>query len=619
LLSGAHADTPPSEPIEEVTITTRGESSIALDTRRVQLNERAISANNLLGELTFVPGLDANGQGGDFQTFSIRGVARQRVQTRLINTPIISDRRAGASVSFVDPTLLGTANVILGPASTLYGSGALGGAVQIEPARYGGPVGLLGYASQGDRNVQHLAWGDESWTLGFARRQSFDTETPEGARRFSRFERYSLIARTRQTLGDLAFDLTVVPAIGFDIGKPNTDFPARTTLYPRERHLVVDGTVSVPGKWALSFYAHPNDLKTEVVEPALLTEVENEAIDFGISLGGSRDLPGNVRLETVIAYDARRSVSAYESAWALGSGGVPVGPPTIQQTLSDGLQDELGASAVMRWRPSRFGLEAGVRGAWFRQNARGYAERSDGSASGFLGASALAPWGIELKAGFSSGIRYPSLTESFFSGTTGRGSVVGNPDLESERSINVDGALSWRDERGNISLVMFRNQIDRYIERIEISPGVNSFQNVTSGSIWGIEGEASIVLPARFEFFAQGHWMQGRTDMNDPLADVPPARISTGIQRRAGRIRGELRYQHRFEKTDFASGERAIPGANLLSAEVSLQVWRSIWLGFGIANLTNETYFATADDHAMPEAARSFDVSLEWASRSYGR
>jgi len=601
---------------EELRVVGTSRRGIALDSRQVDFSDPPMRIDNVLQGLTHIPGLDANGQGGDFQVFSIRGVSRQRVLTRIGDVPIVSDRRAGASVSFVDPLLLQGAEVIRGPASTLYGSLALGGSVQIEPARYDGVAGRLDYASQGDRNAQHLAWGNESWSLGIARRQSFDDETPDGDRRFSRFERLSMLLSTHHELRGLEFELLVLPALGWDVGKPNEDFPDRTTLYSRERHWVVSGSVASPDRWRVAFYAHPNELQTDVREADQLNEVTNEAIDFGLSMEGEHHFAGGIEGELGFDYMARRDVNASELEWMLDAGGLPVGDPSRQETLSGGEEDELGLRLVGRWQRGVVGLEAGLRGSWVRQTSTGNDVRSDGSVNAFAGARVALPAGFEFSTNFSTGLRNPSLAERFFSGTTGRGLVIGNPDLESERAIDIDATLGWWRAGKRISLGFFRNDIDRYIERIDVAEDVRSFRNVTAGVIWGVEGEGAVPLPAEFEFFGEGHWMQGRTDAGMALSDIPPARLGLGLRRSLGRAQGELRYRHRFAKSDPGSGERAIASADLLDVGLRWRAWQDLWLGFAIRNLTGESYFATADDRAVPEAGRSFGLSLSWVADS---
>ena len=43
-----------------------------------------------------------------------------------------------------------------------------------------------------------------------------------------------------------------------------------------------------------------------------------------------------------------------------------------------------------------------------------------------------------LSAELASGQRFPTLTERFFSGTTGRVQVIGNPDLDPEETLGLD-------------------------------------------------------------------------------------------------------------------------------------------------------------------------------------
>jgi len=49
------------------------------------------------------------------------------MQSQPVSARIVAERRAGATASFIDPLLLGVVNVVRGPYSSYYGSGALGG------------------------------------------------------------------------------------------------------------------------------------------------------------------------------------------------------------------------------------------------------------------------------------------------------------------------------------------------------------------------------------------------------------------------------------------------------------------------------------------------------------
>ena len=98
-----------------------------LSSQTLDFSKQPMVTDKLTDALAGLPGIDDNGQGGLFQVFSLRGASRWRVMTQLSGMPLHTERRAGAAASFVAPYLLGSAKVIKGPASTYYGSGAMGG------------------------------------------------------------------------------------------------------------------------------------------------------------------------------------------------------------------------------------------------------------------------------------------------------------------------------------------------------------------------------------------------------------------------------------------------------------------------------------------------------------
>ena len=93
-----------------------------------------------------------------------------RVLTLVDGMKITHERRAGVATSFIDPLLMGGVDILRGPASTYYGSGALGGVVQIFPRRFEGLSIATGWESYGNETYQLVGWGDGTWSVGLARR-----------------------------------------------------------------------------------------------------------------------------------------------------------------------------------------------------------------------------------------------------------------------------------------------------------------------------------------------------------------------------------------------------------------------------------------------------------------
>jgi iron complex outermembrane receptor protein len=123
--------------------------------------EEQVSLNRTVADwIERLPGVSLNGQGGLLQSYSLRGFSRWRLRTELDGVPIITDRRAGNSAEFVPPELLDSTTVQLGPASALYGSGALGGVVSLSTLGPEGPrVQASGQTGDRQRSLA-LAAGD---------------------------------------------------------------------------------------------------------------------------------------------------------------------------------------------------------------------------------------------------------------------------------------------------------------------------------------------------------------------------------------------------------------------------------------------------------------------------
>ena len=153
--------------------------------------------------------------------------------------------------------------------------------------------------------------------------------------------------------------------------------------------------------------------------------------------GGASDPHGSWGVD----YFARRGVDAEERVASLIDGSV-----SLASTLDGATQDEAAAYGTVRWSWGAATFQAGTRFTWHRQTNGGSGapdrpSRDDGAWTAFAGLVRPLGNGLELTANLGTGLRFPNLSERFFTGTTGRGQVIGNPDLEPEGSLNVDLGL----------------------------------------------------------------------------------------------------------------------------------------------------------------------------------
>lgn len=593
---------------------------VTLSSAVVEPEDLPAPPSNTVDLIESVPGVARNGQDGPFQVVSIRGTSRQRVLTLLGGMRISSERRAGTSASFIDALLLEDVLVTRGPASTRFGAGAVGGVVELGPRSFDGTSVTIGFDTDGNEHHQVLGWGkrteDSRLSVGIARRESGESKDPTGATIPSSFEQTSMTLSRQATLRGFETDLLLVAALGNDLGKPNSDFPERITTYPEERHLFLRGSIRGEQGWLGQVWVHPQLLETRTERSGgRLNLVENDSLDLGATIARELRSSGDLQGRFGIDWYGRRDVDAIE----IESG--PGREPTLSATLLDAAQDELSIRGSLEGTLGRALITGGARVTWTRQENASSSDApsiSDEFGSGFAGVVMPLGRSVDLILNAGTGFRFPTLSERFFTGTTGRGEVVGSLDLEPERSLSLDAGVRLRGASGFGEIRLFRNRIEDYIERIDLEPGVRSYVNLDSATIEGIELDGAFSPGSRLLIHWGGHLIEGEDDgTGGPVADVPPARFFVSPRYGdVGRIGGwELagRLEYRDELSEPGPGERSIPDATLLSASLSHRLSDALLVTFSGRNLLDEKYFASADDKIVLSPKRSFAVTLRYS------
>ena len=173
-------------------------------------------------------------------------------------------------------------------------------------------------------------------------------------------------------------------------------------------------------------------------------------------------------------------------------------------------------------------------------------------------------------------------------------------------------SLRWYGKKLFVSGYLFRNDIDAYIERIEVEPDLLTFVNLTSGTIQGIEAEGHYQIDEHWSFAFGAHLMEGDNDQGEPLSDIPANRFFLGGRWRQGSWFGQLRWEERAEKDDPGSGEKPIPSASLLSATLEYELKKGLWLSLNGRNLLDASYFNSPDRKVPYSPGRSLGVTLRW-------
>lgn len=189
-----------SDEIEKITVTSsRVERDINEIASKVTVIDAQqidrLAATDIRDLVRYEPGVVVEG-GGRFGLagFNIRGINGDRILTLLDGAPIADEFSFGPALSarrdFIDVDLISRVEIIRGPASTLYGSDAIGGVVAFstktvqdilgDRQTFGGRV-KTGYTSVADEFVinSQVAGinGDWSWLANVTHRNGSETET----------------------------------------------------------------------------------------------------------------------------------------------------------------------------------------------------------------------------------------------------------------------------------------------------------------------------------------------------------------------------------------------------------------------------------------------------------
>jgi len=594
-------------PAVEVTAArgTAADSPDALATQVIHFEDAVAAPSDFQDLITRVPGVGATGQNGIFETFSIRGSGANEVQILFAGMPLTAQRRAGVPVSFVEPVLLGDIAVTRGPAVVHYGPGALGGAVSVEPRWFDAPLVAGNYATGGNESMLAAGIGNESFSLGAARHRSNDTEAPDGTPLHTQFDRVSAVMQYRAQIGDFGFDAMLSPSRTDDIGKSNSRFPARDTIYPYDDHTVARVRLRHENGFQASVHGHDQQLRTWNRRPGFAdTFADAQSRDIGATVQqtfAAGDWSHDIGLE----YLGRRNVDAFDASGSIAN---------RRYTLRGAREDGWSVFAISDWDVSpSLALELGGRHSGIDQEQGG--AKLDDSDNGFTAGAVWKPndthrWSLNL----SSGYRFASLEERFFSGVTAQNDVVGNPDLGSEHSQALDLGHAWNSGNWRTEAHLWRTDVDDLIQLTSVAPGVNGFENISDAKLWGAEAMVEWKPTGELTLAGSASLVNSEDERTgNPLFGSPPATAGIEATYRIGEAWTlGARYSHRWKMDDPGFEEVERDAVDVLDAELSWRLSRSWNFKLYAQNLFDEDYFATADALSALSPERSFGVNVVW-------
>lgn len=557
---------------------------------------------------------------------SIRGLARGRTVLLLDGARVTAERRAGSSATYVDPFSLAAVELARGAGGVGYGSDAFGGVIELLP-RYPEPAtgGQVFYQVGGAGGGSELASGGVEISGGSERhavlldlhaRSGGDDETPDGRALTTSYRARGFALRYRGALTTGEFRAAFSVDEGRDIERPTADSATRPTTYPiensRRLNLAADlGAHLGFERTRVEGFAGTYRLvleRGEITATGMGAEVSDvDANDASLRALAGRALAGGW-LDAGYDFTTRFGLEAIVTKEA------PDTEPVETVAIEEAYRTDHGLFASWS-RPlgARFVLGAGVRGDAVRSvNEGGYfGDRSADhvAPSGHLSVTAVVASDLSATLQLSSGFRDPTLSDRYYRGPSGRGTITGNPDLDPERSVQADGALRWSRGRSRAAIYGYHYTIRDLIERYRVGRDY-FFRNRGEATLYGGELEAFFPLWSQLGARAGVAIARGATSEGDALDDIPAPDAS--LEMRWAYPTGYLFGEARHVSDDDRPGptELARDRYTTLDLGAGWRFARAMEVRVVLRNVTNEEYFASADEMSELGAGRSVTVML---------
>jgi hemoglobin/transferrin/lactoferrin receptor protein len=601
-----------------------------------QLQIARRSPEHLLQALETVPGVNQVSE-GHASVPAIRGMARGRTLILIDGARVTSERRVGASATFMDPSVLEGVDVARGPGSVAYGSDALGGviAVRTRRAEPGSPFriranGTLGGGIPDRRGTVEVSKGlSKGGFLAQAHvRRADDYDSPEDDAEIfnSGWKDQGFLARFDHELGAGVFSAGWQSDYARDVERPRNNSTTVRFYYPYENSHRFTTSYELAKKagfqqLVLTGFLGTFSQRTDQDRFATATtgrsieRADIDAKDFHVKGSGQRSI-GKARLEVGLDINGRFGLEAFDIIQRYDLSGA-LTSETINESIDNAWRTDVGAYAQVEMAVTPVvWLSGGIRGdhVGTENNGGFFGDRStsNGAFSGFA-ATTIGPFsGFSITGQASRGFRDPTLSDRYFRGPSGRGFITGNPDLEPETSLQFDVAARYTMARTQLAFFYYHYRIDDLIERFSPQTDFFFFRNRGRGIIKGFEVETHTDLGRGYSLEIGGQVGRGELDDDGSnLDDISPDSLLMLFRKDFGdRAFGQIRMALLDNDARPGPSEVDAPGATIFDLAGGWRFTRNLELRGAVRNLLDDSYYASPDPRWVWAAGRSASLTF---------
>lgn len=494
--------------------------------------------------------------------------------------------------------------ILLGPQSTLYGSDAIGGVINITTKKGQGDLGgNIGFRL-GERDIRSVSAGVNGANEGFHYAVTVEDFATDG------------ISSASKRNGNDELDPFEKQALNIKFGYQGDQVSSNLTVSQNEASFDFDGDDSVTGlaqdETANNQIQETGHISLQIRIPALESPVTHE---FQLSRANNDYQTVSVFFGSDSEYytETDRNQFEYRGHWQVNN----------QQSLQFGyeeIEDSLKTESISSFGASTFDedvQESGLYVNWLYQH--GAMNLSVGTrltdheefgshSTSRVTASYQVSEQIRYKAAYGTGYKTPSLQELF------DGSFGGNTDLQPEESDSAEIGLEFTRKDYLLALTYFDQDTSNLI-RYEGSYPMGINENVGEASSHGLE----LTMRKRWNWFdldaaiSRTRASEVNNDVRDERIRVPKwsANVQGNYRYASGRV--WLQVQYRDERRDWQfttpRQEVTLDSYTLWNVGVNHRVKKDLTLSARVDNLTNEDY---EEVFSYGTRGRTTSVAANW-------
>lgn len=653
-----------------VTVTATGYESEAVETpiattviERDELERWG--AQNLGDAVRNQPGLAVTRDSAQGANPVIRGLGKDSIVLMVDGMRLNSAQPAGAIASFMSLGLAERVEVVKGPASVLYGTGALGGAINVRLPQARFELGVQARTSlsyDGARRepraavVGNVSGGDHALMLGASLARPGDYREPAGRVARSGYDSDAFIAQYRYRIdGAQQLRASLQRHQDRDVWYAGSTRPhpmpavGSTTIHsPRQSRTLYELGYGREGSGA-----RPLNLDLRVYRQEMKRQINGWANGLG------QDLAQTSVTFATNGLDARADWLAHPqhllsfglNAWEMKAdpSSLAAVPPNLGQLqpnkpFHDGRLSALGIYVQDDMQFGQLKLLAGLRHDRVRGSAAAMnngrvtsgIKRSDSATSGSLGALyEVAPL-LRPYVSVARGFRAADLRERYQNGPRQDGFFwIGSPQIAPEKATQFELGVKGDSGELDYAVALWRNRISNYITGSQLTGAdamvcgaqaaackqtVNLGRATLSGLGASVNWQAA---PGHRLSVGYSHVRGTNRDLGEPLFQMPADFVTLGWQ---GRIAPQwsldarallVRKQTRVASAFTRGGEDATPGYGVLDVGASWHPGKDHILRLAVLNVGNKRYHDHLTEgvpgQEIKALGRSFFVS--WQGR----